>query len=314
MTTTARPVLRRLAAVLAIVVTAALVPSRLAHASDPVRDGKIAISSSSTGQIYTLNPDGTGFRQLTHVPVGNAAGQPDWSPDGLRIAFSSDVSGDDRIYTMAADGTDQHLVLADQPGFGDGVPRYTPDGQSIVFARCQPAGCAINSVHLDGTNLTALTPSQADVVDYYHAVSPDGTRIAFVRFNAGGIQAQIYVMNADGTNPRSITNPALLASWPNWSPDGRRVTFSNCCRLGGNVYDISPRGTHLRQLTHTPYPLSSTNSAYSPTGASIVFTSNRDHPDRCCTDLFVMSADGQHQTLVPTSLTDVTRVAWGRIP
>ncbi len=255
MTTTAKHI-RRLATVLALAGAATLIPSGLARASDPVRDGAIAISSNSTGQIYTVNPDGTGFRQLTRVPAGNTAAQPDWSPDGLRIAFSSDISGDDRLYTMAADGSDQGLVFADQPGFADDVPRYTPDGQRIVFARCQSEGCAIYSVRLDGTNLTALTPFQTDVFDYYHAVSPDGTQIAFARFNAGGIQAQIYIMNADGSHPRPITDPALLASWPNWSPDGRRVTFSNCCRLNGNVYDISPRGTHLRRLTHTRYPLS----------------------------------------------------------
>ncbi len=308
MTTTPRHVLRRLAVVLAVGVTAALAPSSLARASDPVRDGKIAISDFSTEQIYTLNPDGTDLRLLA-----DHAGNPDWSPDGRRIAFASDATGDDRINTMAADGTDQRLILAEQPGFEDETPRYTPDGNSIVFIRCQSESCAVYSVRLDGTNLTALTPFQ-DVIDYYPAVSPDGARIAFVRFGAGGIQAQIYVMNADGTNPHPITDPALLASEPNWSPDGRRITFSNCCRLNVNVYDISPRGTHLRQLTHTPYPLASRGSAYSPTGASIVFRSNRDHPDLCCNDLFVMSADGSHQTLVPTGLTDVTHVAWGRIP
>jgi len=301
---------RRLAVVLALAVTAALVPSGPARASHPVRDGKIAIGSSSDAKIYSLNPDGSDFRELADGYT------PDWSPDGRRIAFEVDDATGDHIYTMAADGTDQRPVFADQPGYRDDIPRYAPDGR-IVFARChdeQPEGCALYSVRLDGTGLTAITEFKDGIFDYWQAVAPDG-RIAFARFNAGGIQAQVYVANADGSHPQAITDPALLATVPNWSPDGARVTFgSNCCRLGGNVYTVSPRGTHLRQLTHTTYPLNSSDPAYSPSGTRIAFTSNRNHPDRCCTDLYVMSADGTHQTLVLTGLTDVGHVAWGRQP
>jgi tricorn protease-like protein len=122
-------------------------------------------------------------------------------------------------------------------------------------------------------------------------------------------------MNADGTHQRAITASALLAFQPNWSPDGTRVSFaSRCCRLGGDVYDISPEGADLRRLTRTPYPLFSGYPAYAPSGVRIAFMSNRNHPNRCCIDLFVMSADGAHEALIPIGGISVSDIAWGRAP
>ncbi len=60
----------------------------LAGATTPGINGKIAFSFDATGQIYTINPDGTGLFQLTDV--NGSAYSPDWSPDGRRIAFSFD--------------------------------------------------------------------------------------------------------------------------------------------------------------------------------------------------------------------------------
>jgi hypothetical protein len=67
------------------------------------------------------------LRQLTGLPEGSFAFQPDWSPDGRRIAFSSNLGvGDLRLYTINRDGSDQRLVFDDQPGYNDlfpGTPR-----------------------------------------------------------------------------------------------------------------------------------------------------------------------------------------------
>lgn len=310
---------RRLAIALAAgLITAGLTLSASAAASQPkARDGLLAISSFDTGQIYTLAPDGSRFRQITHVPEGTTAAFPNWSPDGRRIAFVGDGSGIQRLYTMAADGTGQHLVFTDAPGFRNFAPHYTPDGQRLVFARCQPddGDCAIYSVRLDGTHLTSLTAFPAPgASDFWPAVAPDG-RIAFSRFGAGGISSQVYVMNADGSHVRAISAPILQAVHPSWSPDSRRVAIAtNCCKLGGNIWALSSTSNHADQLTETPYPLFDLAPAYSPSGTRIAFVSSRNHPDRCCSDLFVMSADGHHETMVSTGITVVDQLAWGTAP
>jgi len=70
---------------IALFVLAVTAPAR---ATQPGVNGKIAFSFDATGQIYPINPDGTGLFQLTNV--NGAAYSPDWSPDGRRIAFSFD--------------------------------------------------------------------------------------------------------------------------------------------------------------------------------------------------------------------------------
>jgi Tol biopolymer transport system component len=65
-----------------------------AQATFPGRNGRIAYSVGpifpqeppAPSQVFTINPDGSGWRQLTDVPADKTAGSPAWSPDGSRIA------------------------------------------------------------------------------------------------------------------------------------------------------------------------------------------------------------------------------------
>src|SRR5689334_6077365 len=106
------------AAVMATAGTAAASsPARLdaAHAPPPASaaaaagGGRIAFSEwdllpggnlSGHSNVYTINPDGTGLRQLTHVGAAKAAGAPDWSPHGTEIVYESNQTGDYRIWVM----------------------------------------------------------------------------------------------------------------------------------------------------------------------------------------------------------------------
>ena len=96
-------------------------PHRLIPASRGVADGKIdwspdgsriVFSSPEFGRprkssnVYTIRPDGTGLVQLTHDRGGKVNNGADtWSPDGTKIAFLSNRSGEYRIYVMNTDGT-----------------------------------------------------------------------------------------------------------------------------------------------------------------------------------------------------------------
>jgi Tol biopolymer transport system component len=290
-----------------------------ASATFPGPDGRIAFFDFDTGQIFSINPDGTGLRQLTHVTAPSVAAQPDWSPDGRQITFSSDLSGQPRLYVMDRDGSHQQPVFSDLPGYNDYAPQFTPDAGRLVFQRCTPNidSCAIYSVATSGTHLRALTPFRAglDVFDVAPSVSPDGRRIAFARFNAGGIQAQVYVMAADGAGEHAITPPVLEAFAADWTPDGRHILVgSDCCRLNGAIYQVKPDGTGLKRLTRPQFPHSDNLPSAAPRGDRIVFSSDRPYPDVCCRDLFTMRADGSGLRRVPTGLVGAADADWGTAP
>jgi TolB protein len=302
---------------LALALTAGLILAQAgaARATFAGRDGRIAFWDFNTGQIYAINPDGTGLAQLTHAAKGRTAADPAWSPDGRHIAFSSDMSRAVRLWIMDANGRHAHMVAGDRPGATDFHPSYTPDGRRLVFSRCVGEACAIYSIGVDGTHRRALTRLHHDLFDIRASVSPDGRQIAFTRFNANGIISQVYVARADGSGAHAVTPPALEAWNPDWSPTGKLITFtSNAARPGSNVYVIHPAGTGIRQLTSTPFPNNSFQSAYGPQADRIVFASDRRHADLCCNDLFVMRSNGTQETLIHTGLTGVLSPTWGTAP
>ena len=312
--------LGRLALLAALALVAGLLLAAPAAATFPGPNGRIAFADFGTGQVYSINPDGTGLRQLTQVAEPAVAGQPDWSPDGRQIAFFSDLSGDAQLYVMDRDGANRRLVFDDQPGYQDVFPKYTPDGNRFIFQRCRPPDgvCAIYSVRVDGTQLRALTQFQGDMqetVDSDPSVSPDGHRIAFVRYFAGGILAQVHVMRADGSGAHPVTPPALEAFGPDWTPDGRQILVSSkCCRPNSAIYQVRPDGTGLQRLTSPRYPNNDVVPSASPLGNRIVFASDRPYPDLCCNDLFIMRADGSRLQRVPTNLVNETDPDWGPAP
>jgi Tol biopolymer transport system component len=299
-----------------------LVQSGAAGATSPRPDGRIAFFDITTGQIYAINPDGTSLVQLTHLPAGTGVLGFAWSPNGKHIVFASTLSGKWRLWIMGADGGNLRLVLDDRPGVADQFPTYTPNGRKIVFTRIVTEPSALYSVRVDGTNLRALTHihwAPTAVFDILPSVSPNGRRIAFERGNENGIISQIYVMRADGSGAHAVTPPALEGWSPAWSPDGRRLTFtSNCCfpPFGDNIYVMNANGTGIRRLTDTPFPHSDYGSAYSPQGDQIAFSSDRRYDGLyfCCSDLFVMRANGTRETLLRTGLTGVEGLDWGTAP
>lgn len=99
---------------------------------------------------------------------------------------------------------------------------------------------------------------------------------------------EIYVMNADGTNPRNLTNHMANDSAPTWSPDGTQIVFTSFRDDSTGIYVMNTDGSNLRNLTNNIG--SGNGSTWSPDGAQIAFTSTADGNYK----IYVMNADGSN--------------------
>src|SRR4051794_21800944 len=126
-------------------------------------NGRIAFVRA--GDLWTMNPDGSGQTQLTSGP-GNDV-EPNWSPDGQKIVFSSnrDEPGADcigpfrchyEIYTINANGTGL-TRLTTRPNHQDIAPVYSPDGRKIAWTADGPVASDIWTMNADGTEQTDVT-------------------------------------------------------------------------------------------------------------------------------------------------------------
>ena len=158
-------------AVLTILATLALAPG--VNATFPDRNGLIAFHSNvgdNGPQIYAVRSNGHQLHQITHVD--GAAAQPDWSPDGRRIAFTLN---DCAIALIDADGGNLHEIASD-PDLCLNDPSFTPDGTRLVYTHFDPALEVeqIWSMKVDGSDQKFITAAGGPDPN----VSPDGQKIS----------------------------------------------------------------------------------------------------------------------------------------
>jgi tol-pal system beta propeller repeat protein TolB len=152
---------------------------------------------------------------------------------------------------------------------------------------------ALSLVHVQ-TPRQSITSRQSEMtlIPATLAATNNSTRsegkIAFASFREG--HSQIYVMDADGSHQRNLSNNQFADDEPAWSPDGKHIAFRSY--RGGNfqIYVMDADGSHQTNLSNNEYR--DEQPAWSPESKHIVFTSSRGNTPQ----IYVMGADGSRQT------------------
>lgn len=208
-------------------------------------------------EIYTAKADGTDLRQLTDNGAYNAEATLSW--DGKRIIFTSTRDGDIDLYTMNTDGTDVRRITS-RIGY-DGGAWFSPNGKQIVWRAAYPQ-------------------TAKDTADYLGLLGQRLVRPAKV---------EVWVADADGGNPRQITNLGGANFAPVFTPDGRKIIFSSNYenpRSGEfDLFLINPDGSGLEKVTthkdFDSFPM------FSYDGKKLVWASNRNQRLPGETNLFI---------------------------
>jgi len=232
-------------------------------------------TTMSEDDVFVMDSDGGGERQLTREVQGQHSGQPSWSPDGSAIVFtrgdalpSALVVRPGDLYVMSADGSGVRRLTE---GAYDAGGVWSPDGHEVAFTRMSKdpndRSREIWVVAAAGGEPRQLTRT-ADSYDAAPAWSPDGTRIAFTRLRATSQfdgSATVWIMNRDGTGLREVVRHKLFSifTWGlAWSPDGKTIAFETSpSRLCTAISLVDVASGEVRPLTTCTRPR---ESALSP--------------------------------------------------
>ena len=207
--------------------------------------GRIVFTSLRDGnnEIYVMDADGGNQENLTNNPAYDA--QPDWSPDGRKIAFVSGRDGSpSQIHVMNADGKNPIRLTIGRGGKSD--PDWSPDGRKIAFT-VSPDFIDDWVHHIDVMDADGRNRKKLEDQAMYPSWSPDGKQIACVSFRDG--HGDIYVIGADGQWRKRVARD-LGGDKPSFSPDGRRIAYMAEHEAFRHIYVVGADGRNRMRLTH----------------------------------------------------------------
>ena len=291
------------------------------------------------GDISVVSPDGSGRAAL--VNGGADELYPAWSPDGTKLAYTTDETGSSvfshgDIVIVDADGSNSVNVTDRSdavPETDDWDPSWAPDGRQLAYMGTVAPDTFESEneelpdlyvVNIDGSDRRNIT-STPDVFEVAPEWSPGGSEIAFISGDNTGQSLHLSVINVDGSNPRELTdvrwgpmrgtNGFLLWIYGlSWSPDGSQIAFSDSVSDDGDtwnvhVFVINADGTGRRDLT-AGQPRSSLDPEWSPDGRQIAFVTDRDDDEA----LYIMDADGSNPQRITGSNSRLGFPDWQPIP
>jgi TolB protein len=284
----------------------------------PAGNGKIVYQGGPGAfDIWVMNPDGSNRTNLTNSENVEDR-DPDWSPDGTKILFSSTIDGPSApdgssgdLYVMNPDGS--NIIRLTNATAADIAPAWSPDGTKIAFTRVNGNDFEVWVMDADGLNQVNLTnhPARDGILGV--CWSPDGSKIAFTTDRDGDVE--IYSMDADGSNQINLTNRPGQDGEPDWSPDGTKIAFRNFQSeppgpQDSDIYVMDANGANQVRLSG----VQDDDPAWSPDGTKIAFTRTFSvAPFGSNREIYVMDANGSNQINLTNRPEEDQKPDWQRV-
>ena len=211
---------------------------------------------------------------LLRVPHVDPYGGFEISPDGTRVAFSWNPTGQWEIYQVPFDLPTPPRRITSGPG-SKCAPCYSPDGGRLAYALDLDGSeafdmCVYDLATGEHTNLTPNTP---EALQPNFSWSPDGAQIAFLSNRSGHFDT--YVMPATG-GPARLMLDLPHPDWDvHWSPDGRWLAVVvEGCGQDYWTYLVPVAGGEPRPISDAHGPINARDTRWSPDGSRVAFCSD----------------------------------------
>jgi Tol biopolymer transport system component len=183
-----------------------------------------------------------------------------WSPDGLRLAYTKDLEpfpdseGEAPLQVFVADADGSNARQLGPRDLLRWSPTWAPDGTRLAFVRSGPAGqdIAISPWdRFDEAPVPAELPDGIFIDDL--TWSPQGNKLLFSAI-LPDIKSYIYVINTDGNGLARLTQAQGREGDynPTWSPDGTKIAFHSDRDGNFEIYVMNADGSEQTRLTNNP--------------------------------------------------------------
>ncbi len=255
--------------------------------ASPAIADTIAFSSNRSGNydIYLIRADGSSLTNITNSPAIDEW-MGDWSPDGTRITYWDNNTGD--LYMMVVSSRQTTKLPV---GFPIEHPKWSLDGNALVFDRVPDFD--IYTFDLATFAATNLTPGHEK--DRLAAWSPDGKRIMF------GTEVEtdnydLFVMDADGSDPPSLLSTPHNEATGSWSANGSTIAFYAMPTDTYELYTMPATGGTPTQIT---FNLDNDYlPKYSPDGTRLLYYKYRNGTDY---DIYMVDLASKQERLLFSS-------------